>query len=372
MGLILSTATRWRRRQRGDDSGAVAVIVAVFVFFVVFAVLALVADMGRAYTVKAQLQNAADSAALAAARDLSNTATAKSTAVTYAGVNGQTITTADVTTPYLGDSSAVRVVVKQRMPLLFLGLLGKPYMDISATATAAATSSAGYAVFAGHDFTTNGGIQVVGALYAGAAATFNGTNALVTGGVDAFTISANGNNTLEPQHQGVALITPAQYATTIGLTAAIAALPTGSARATYASDCTIDTNWYATHATIQVIDCGGQATVTDDPPIGHPLRAIIANNEIQLNPKGNNRFAFGSTTNSFLFYSKVSNVTLKPHGMDLYGTIYAPGGLVQGDSSASVHAHGRIIAKDVTLNGTAQYVDASIAGGGGISVSLTQ
>ena len=60
---------KWLPARRSSDSGAVAVIVAVLmVVFIGFA--ALVVDMGYAYTVKRQLQAAADAAALAGCQEL--------------------------------------------------------------------------------------------------------------------------------------------------------------------------------------------------------------------------------------------------------------------------------------------------------------
>jgi len=50
-----------------DQRGAVAVIVAILVFFVLIGIMALAIDVGRLYTTKNELQNVADSAALAGA-----------------------------------------------------------------------------------------------------------------------------------------------------------------------------------------------------------------------------------------------------------------------------------------------------------------
>ena len=56
------------------QSGAVAAMTAFLMLFVLFAVGGLALDLGRLYIVKSELQNIADAAALAAAKDLDNTA----------------------------------------------------------------------------------------------------------------------------------------------------------------------------------------------------------------------------------------------------------------------------------------------------------
>ena len=61
------------RRWFSDDSGAVAVTFAI-VFLVIVAFAALAVDVGFWYTAKRQLQSAADAAALAGCRELSEAA----------------------------------------------------------------------------------------------------------------------------------------------------------------------------------------------------------------------------------------------------------------------------------------------------------
>ena len=62
-------ATPTPESPRDNERGAIAVVVALFML-IFMVLLAFVVDFGRIYSTQAQLQNAADSAALAAARDL--------------------------------------------------------------------------------------------------------------------------------------------------------------------------------------------------------------------------------------------------------------------------------------------------------------
>lgn len=64
-----------RRPPICKQSGAVAVVTAFLLLFVLIAVGGLALDLGRLYIIKSELQNLADAAALAAAKDLDNSAT---------------------------------------------------------------------------------------------------------------------------------------------------------------------------------------------------------------------------------------------------------------------------------------------------------
>ena len=82
-----------------EDRGAVAVIVAVFMI-VAMILLAFVVDRGRIYVERAQLQNAVDSAALAAVQEtcanpINDASVVRQVAVDYAANNGVILTVAD-------------------------------------------------------------------------------------------------------------------------------------------------------------------------------------------------------------------------------------------------------------------------------------
>ena len=91
--------------------------------------------LGAMYSTKAELQNAADAAALAAARRLPNIGAAITTAEYYAELNGvdNEIT---ATTPYDGDSTKIEVVCTRNVPYTFARVLGFTDIDISARAVA--------------------------------------------------------------------------------------------------------------------------------------------------------------------------------------------------------------------------------------------
>lgn len=128
-----------------DDSGAVAVIVAIMIF--VFAGLAVFAvDVGYWYNVKRQLQAAADAAALAGTQELileKTDAEVWDTVVEYVGLNAVTPadTTITVVPPSAGGLSDigvdfVKVTVEQTTRGFFAGIFGVDQTPIMAQARA--------------------------------------------------------------------------------------------------------------------------------------------------------------------------------------------------------------------------------------------
>ena len=127
----------------GNEKGQVLVLTALLmVVLTAFAGLAL--DAGMLYLTKTKLQNAADAAALAGAKDLPNSSAAKSTADSYAQQNGSAVTT--TTTPYNGNSKQIEVVCKKKVKFAFASLLGLTDTDVSARAVAKGSSWAGEAL----------------------------------------------------------------------------------------------------------------------------------------------------------------------------------------------------------------------------------
>lgn len=120
------------------ESGQAMVIVALSVV-VLFGATALSVDLGMAYHVKAELQAAADAAALAGAQDLPppyenppNYDSAKSTAVEYAKLNGFEIDLNQVEAPYGGDRTLIQVTCTQQHEYFFAGfwdLMRKPSLQ---------------------------------------------------------------------------------------------------------------------------------------------------------------------------------------------------------------------------------------------------
>jgi Flp pilus assembly protein TadG len=145
-GKIRVPETQWRRRF--DERGAVAVVVAILML-VITAFAGLVIDVGSWYLTKAQLQNAADAAALAGAHYLPNNPTSAAAAaqsLAADNVSGATVTSV---TPYGGSSSEIQVTVSRRGTVSLASVLGISAPTITATAVAEATPGTGSFIYAG-------------------------------------------------------------------------------------------------------------------------------------------------------------------------------------------------------------------------------
>lgn len=152
-----------------NESGAVAVIVAVFMV-VLIGFTALVVDYGYWASTRRDLQNTADAAALAGASKLDGTgeatvlSSAEGEANTFANNNGVDTSDTVVTFPS-ADHKDVQVTVTRVVDATFSQVLtGRSTQTISATAVASATSFLGdyeYALFGGKTIndaiTFNGG-----------------------------------------------------------------------------------------------------------------------------------------------------------------------------------------------------------------------
>ncbi len=121
---------------KNEDGTALVLVAALMVGLM--GCVALVIDVGAMYSTKAELQNAADAAALAAARKLPNVGAAITTAEYYAALNLNGAEEYDITatTPYDGDSTKIEVVCTRNVPYTFARVLGFTDIDISARAVA--------------------------------------------------------------------------------------------------------------------------------------------------------------------------------------------------------------------------------------------
>ena len=129
-----------------DDSGAVAVIVAVLMV-VLLGVAALVIDVGSMYAERRKLQTAADAAALAAVQELpADPAQARAVALAYAADNASEASAARV---YIENGLTANDTVRVELEnpdtsLFFASIWGQDSADVGALATARVTSPIAY------------------------------------------------------------------------------------------------------------------------------------------------------------------------------------------------------------------------------------
>lgn len=141
-------------------------------------VVAIVIDVAVFAEEKRQLQNAADAAVLAAARELpADPAAAEAAALVYLTSNGYTVSPGDIsvtiTTPYAGNAEFAELVVTNHdVPYVFARVLGFISLDISARAVGESVTGFedDYAIFAIDNSCGASGISITGTL-----ASFEGT-----------------------------------------------------------------------------------------------------------------------------------------------------------------------------------------------------
>jgi hypothetical protein len=140
------------RRQEGGQVFALTAVA----LTAMIGMCAFVIDVGSWYQVTQQAQAAADAGATAAANDLpANPSLAVTDAQTYVNKNISGATTT-VTTPYNGDATKVKVIVKVTAPTFFAKIFGLNSVTVTESAAAKRANGANkYAVFAGN--TTCGG-----------------------------------------------------------------------------------------------------------------------------------------------------------------------------------------------------------------------
>jgi hypothetical protein len=119
-----------RRRLRDDRGTAVVMFVLLFTALVAFGALAY--DFGSWYRAQRNLQSAADAAALAAAQDLPNTATASTTATNYATNNVSGSTALKSWTPTFPTTSTIDIRLERHVPGTFAKLVGVTGLDVGA------------------------------------------------------------------------------------------------------------------------------------------------------------------------------------------------------------------------------------------------
>ena len=106
-----------------DESGQALVIVAASLV-VLLGITAFSVDLGMEFNAKAELQAAADAAALAGAQDLPNASVAIASAKSYAGFNEVQVANVVAINPYAGNSKLIEVTCTRDFEYLFAKVLG--------------------------------------------------------------------------------------------------------------------------------------------------------------------------------------------------------------------------------------------------------
>lgn len=346
---------KWIQRLFKEEDGAVVVIVAL-ALVILLGCMALVVDAGVMYVNRSNMQNVADAAALAGAQAISKGENPEALALEYAGKNGMKATvngvtndgdTVTVTTPYNGDSSKIFVKCTRNVPYLFAKALGFEDADVGAKAVARVTNPGGaafdYAVFAGEGVVSmTGGSHIIGgSIYGKEGIKFTGSGNGISGNVDYYIgsplkVDADVEGKINKLESPIPMPDFSELIKEQGITMSEAELNDAILKGK-----TIDGPIYVNGAitingTIKgtgIICASGNITFGDD---------FKADDD-----------------NSILFYSANGSITInggikKP----AMGIVYAPNGTITVNGESEI-VYGRLIAKEITVNGNGLDVIAS-------------
>lgn len=368
-----------QRHKQVSDQGAVAIIAVIFVL-VMMILLAFVVDRGLVYAQRAQLQNAVDSAALAAAQEFVcnevHESTARQVALDYSGFNdvdsADPLNTVVVTVSEGASANYINVQASRPRALVFGPFARTDSVGVAAQATAKVPCNSGYAVFAGNlGFGDSGGMTLTGSIYSdGSLKITSNANSIVDGSLDYVTDCQGCDKASLPDGtttptNNVASKTPRCYAYEIGLdrpspnttgctgddnrAGVIQALPV-----TDEANCSVvDNAWVSAHTgLVNCTTAGQEVKISATNFDGSGLKGIKTTGQITLDAPD---LTIGTKTQPVVLYSEATDRGVEIKGSNrlmMYGYLYAPAGQVYVGGSARLSWFGSVIAQDVTINGT--------------------
>ena len=157
---------------QSGESGQAAVVVALLLFFVFLAVASLAIDGAITYLGRRDLQNVADSAALAACTDLANNGTPSSATITATRIIAANLGASVVYTPNIGagvglvqgleiSQPDVRVALRRMVPTVLTQFLGRGQSQIDAKAHCNNSAGGGVLPIAVRHFDSNSGLDLI-------------------------------------------------------------------------------------------------------------------------------------------------------------------------------------------------------------------
>lgn len=318
---------------KGESGQAMVLFALVFIILIGFGALTI--DIGRISVEKSKLQNAADSAALAAADEMPDEAAAFTSAENYAKLNGIS-NLADV------EFSGKKVTVKISQPVeyTFAKVLGFDHTTVNVQAAAALSNvfyPYKYALFSGSNIdllTLTGQNRITGDVHSNNSIEINGqtdvdgavtaVGSIDNSGLTATTIKSSWKNIAMPDFTDV-LNKAYHY--------------TGSGDLTLSSD---QINSLLNENSAVYYD--GNLIVNGSGITAHGC--LIVSGNITFNGSGVSM----ASSASVCLCSLKGNVTFNGGGENFYGVIYAPVGIVTLDGKSD-QLFGSIIANEINSNG---------------------
>jgi len=350
---------QWLKKEAGQSVILVAISIALLC-----GVAALVADVGMVSVSQGQLQNAADAAALAAARDLPTAATAKTTAKTYAGYNGVAAADTTATTPYKGNANRIEVVCQETVNYTFARIIGLNSTVVTARAVAEKSGGGGgcfgYAVFSGGNSLLLGmyssALNITGSVHSNYSLMITGSSQTITGNAEAVT-SLNcyvSSITIGGVAQGASIdiqgstinvpnrvTSPAAFITMPDFSAEVKTEATAAGNAStgnktfYGTNFNVDSSFYVDgNVQVAASTFAGQGTICATKDINMSGSMLEAN-----------------AGTAVCLYSTGGNISLSTSGLTINGTLYAPNGKI-GIYASNINIYGRVIAKEIIITGS--------------------
>lgn len=303
---------------------------------------AAVADYGNVSVQKQRLQNAADSAALAAAQDLPDTTKAQNTVTQYVQSNG--FSPSDVSVVFSDSNKTISVTGTKTINFTFAKLLGitSTTTHVNASASSGSIEEAfNYALFSGSKTTTltlNGSSQnVEGSSHTNQNFVANGSKLTITGACEAMgTVTVNGSQiNIDNRLPHSPFVAMPDFSDILKLQAEQSGTAYTGNKTYNGSNYTIDSSIYV----------NGNVIVNGSHFQGKGC--ILATGSITFNGSCLNQ----STSDAVCFYSKSGNITINGSNATIDGIVYAPNGSITMNGSNQT-VNGRVIGNTVTINGS--------------------
>lgn len=334
----------------------VSVIIFSIALTVVLGMSAVVVDIGNVAIGRQKLQNAVDSAALAAVQELPNRDKAKDVVNEYITKNG--FTTDDIKVTFSDDSTELLIEGNKNINYLFarfLGLKGKNTRCNATALTGNIGQALDYVLFSGSTSTNliiNGSqMYVNGNSHTNAGFIANGSKQTITGDCEAVkSVVVNGSQMdINKKVPNAPYVDMPDFSEAIRVQAEKSGRYYNSNKVFSGSHLSVDEPIYV----------DGDLTVNGSHFKGKGC--ILVTGNITFN--GSN--LYDSTKDSVCFYSKNGNITINGSNINLNGIVYAPNGSITMNGSNQT-IMGRVIGETLVFNGSHLTVDGAEANMGGI------
>lgn len=320
-----------------------------FILTIALCMSAVVVDVARVIVEKQKLQNAVDSAALAAAVELPDTNAALDVANHYIVENGYG--PQDIRVSFTDSNTRININGIKKIDYLFARILGFTSKNTECNASAITDTiraAFDYVLFSGStskDLIINGSnLYVDGSTHTNSNFIANGSKQTITGACEAVrNLIINGSKIdIGSRVNGASFVEMPDFSEAIKAQAENAGTSYSSTKTYTGSYINVDRPIYV----------NGDIYVNGSHFRGNGC--ILATGNIVFN--GSN--LYDSTDDAVCFYSQNGNIIINGSNAELSGIVYAPNGsIIMNGSNQTVK--GRVIGKNLTFNGSGLTVAGS-------------